>query len=447
MIPYIESLTKKARERGIKRLHFHIEDIQKRDLSIFGGAVEHTGASHETLVLVEGEYKGFIGSSYAEDWDEKGIPVLTENIIQTAEQNSIAYVEKPIFDMPVPDTAIIPFYLHNISEELLAAEKAAKAANSKLRTIRLDVSRHQKTVTLMDGEGRSMKDQSCFLSVMIDAMAKDGDKVQTAFTGRLFPAKPDFSSLAIDTASEACLMLTSKPCTSGNYSAVIANGAFAELFGAFLPAFYAEKCQGKMSFMAAKLGKTIASQAFSAYEDPFSLNCRRFDDEGTQTTGKFIIEKGQLCVYFHNTQTAAKDTAGNNAQKSNGNGFRQYYKENISSAYTNVYVEAGQRNLNELLFEMGDGLLITACDGIFAGVNPVSGDFSVISKGFMIRNGRLCEPVSGITIGGNLITMLAAVEETGNDTAVVQSNTGIVGSGSLRLSNIIVSGKSKAQNA
>ncbi|MCL2007593.1 MAG: TldD/PmbA family protein [Treponema sp.] len=437
MIFCTETFTKKARQSGIGKLRFHIEEIEKQDISVFNGAVENKGASSETLIFVEAEYSGFIGSSYTETGDESVFPSMIENIIRTAELNAIPFIEKPIHDLPGRNPLSINFDVAGICEELLKAEKTAKSANEKLKSIFLNTSIFKKNVTLLNGEGSKMTDESRFLSVSINAIAKAGEQVQTAYIRRLLKEKPDYSELALSVASEASKMLNSEPCFSGTYKAVFRNNAFAEVFGAFLPAFYAEKCQNNMSFMAGKIAAKIGSSSFTAFEAPdFPIN-RRFDDEGTLTSKKTIVDKGTLSAYFHNTSTAAKEKDG----KSTGNGYRQDYKESISTSYTNVFIEPGSRNLDELLKEMNEGILITACDGVFAGVNPVSGDFSVISKGYMVRRGELCEPVSGITVGGNLLGLLASVEEAGNDTAIVRANTGIVGSPSVRLSGLLVSGK------
>ena len=442
---YIESFITKAKERGVTRLHFHIEEIEKRYAAVFNGAAENILASRERLMLIEGEYQGFMGSAYTEDQDADSIPVLLGNITQTAALNRLPYAEKPIRDIPAPAAASVDFDMRGVSEELIAAEKSARLKNAGATNFRLELFRHKKTVILLNGNGKSMTDSSCFFTVTASVMAKNGDKAQTAFISRLSAEKPDFALIANEAAADACLTLNSGPCAGGRYKAVIRNGAFAELFGAFLPAFYAERCQSNMSFLAGKLGEAVGSAAFTVYEDPLALICRRFDDEGTETGLKTLVDKGRLSAYFHNARTAEKDGI-----RSNGNGFRvnttiflHDYKESVSNAYTNVMIESGQKELSQLLAEMGDGLLITACAGVFAGVNPVSGDFSVLAKGFAVRGGELCEPVSGITIGGNFLELLSNVEETGNDFAVTDTNTGIVGTGSVRLSGVVVSGKSE----
>jgi PmbA protein len=53
--------------------------------------------------------------------------------------------------------------------------------------------------------------------------------------------------------------------------------------------------------------------------------------------------------------------------------------------------------------DIAEGLYVT--DLIGMGVNGVTGDYSRGAAGFMIRNGALAEPVSEITIAGNLKEM------------------------------------------
>jgi len=436
---YTKALTQSAAEHGITKLHFHIENIEKRDVMVFNGDVQNICASSESLLLVEGEHNGFAGSAYCEDLNTDNLTKVIDNIIQTASINKQKYVEKPIHNLDEPKNDDVSFDTQKFAEKLLEAERATRIMVNNIEAFRIWLSHTQKTIKLINGHGARMTDKVSFFSINANIMAKDSGQVQTAHYHRIFNDEfSDFKEIAINAAAEACQMLNSKPCASGRYAAVIKNDAFAALFGAFLPAFYAEKCQSKMSFLMSKGDSAIGSTAFSVHEDPNNIIRRRFDDEGTLTAMKCLIDKGKLVNYFHNIHTAASTEK---KQKSNGNGFRQNYNEGISSAYTNVVIEVGDKSLDTLLLEMGDGLLITACDGIFAGVNPVSGDFSVISKGYMVRGGVLAEPVSGITIGGSLYDILSAAEDCGRDQITIHGNTGVVTSPSIRLSEIVVTGK------
>ncbi|MCL2839334.1 MAG: TldD/PmbA family protein [Defluviitaleaceae bacterium] len=437
MNPYTNAVTKKAIAQGITQLHFHIEDIKKQELTTLNGEIEFISASNETLVLIEGEYNGYIGSAYTEDCDESTIMSLLENIIQTATQNKVPYIEKSIHTLNVPTNRSIPFNTKEIAEKLITAEKTARESVKNIEVFRSGLVHHQKTITLVNSDGKSMSDMVSYFSVSTNIMTKDGEQTQSARKHMLFEsvADVDLTAFIIKAAREASQMLNSQPCASGNYKVVLQNNVTAELFGAFLPAFQADKCQNKMSFLMDKLGDVVSSTHFIAYEDPSSLIHRCFDDEGTLTSKKALINEGKLSNYFHNNDTGQKAK-----QQSTGNGFRQNYNESISSAYTNVVIKIGKDSLTDLIKNTGSGILITSCDGIFAGVNPTSGDFSVISKGYMIKDGALAEPISGITIGGTLFDILSATEECGNDSITINSNTGIVSAPSIRLSSVVVTG-------
>jgi PmbA protein len=69
-------------------------------------------------------------------------------------------------------------------------------------------------------------------------------------------------------------------------------------------------------------------------------------------------------------------------------------------APTNLWLEPGNFTPTALIADITEGLYVT--DLIGMGVNGVTGDYSRGAAGFMIRHGTLAEPVSEITIAGNL---------------------------------------------
>ena len=59
----------------------------------------------------------------------------------------------------------------------------------------------------------------------------------------------------------------------------------------------------------------------------------------------------------------------------------------------------------ELMADIKEGLYVTELIGM--GVNGVTGDYSRGAAGFMIRDGKLAEPVAEITIAGRLQDIFA----------------------------------------
>lgn len=53
--------------------------------------------------------------------------------------------------------------------------------------------------------------------------------------------------------------------------------------------------------------------------------------------------------------------------------------------------------------------------GFHAGANAVTGDFSIESAGFMIRDGKLAEPVKSFTIAGNFFELLKNIDTLGSE--------------------------------
>jgi len=90
-----------------------------------------------------------------------------------------------------------------------------------------------------------------------------------------------------------------------------------------------------------------------------------------------------------------------------------------------------------MLKDMGDGLLIKEVEGLGAGADSVSGDFSLSSKGFLIKDGSIVRPVEQITIAGNFYEMLKSVRAVGSDLTFPQ---GAFGSPSVDVGKLSVAG-------
>ena len=96
------------------------------------------------------------------------------------------------------------------------------------------------------------------------------------------------------------------------------------------------------------------------------------------------------------------------------------------------------KNLAALESELGDGLVITQLDGLHAGANVTSGDFSLLSKGYLLEGGKRVRPVEQITIAGNFYELLKNIRAVGSDLVFPGSG---VGAPSLDVGERTVSGK------
>ena len=197
-----------------------------------------------------------------------------------------------------------------------------------------------------------------------------------------------------------------KSVKSGNYKTILRNEAFQQFFMVFFGNFLATTMQRGLSLLADKEGTVIASDALTVKECPMldkALTKIPFDDEGVLTTEKAIIDKGTFATALYDLKSAYK--AGRN---STGNGFRS--GSAVSEMPTNLVVEAGEKTLDGLMEEVGEGIMLTDLSGLHAGVNAISGDFSLLCEGYLIENGKKGRPVEQITVAGNFYDVIKSIK-------------------------------------
>ena len=101
---------------------------------------------------------------------------------------------------------------------------------------------------------------------------------------------------------------------------------------------------------------------------------------------------------------------------STGNASKASYASPVSVAPFNFYLQPGTLTKEELYAAAGEkAILITFMKGAHAGANPVTGDFSLESKGFLIENGSIVRPVQGITVAGNFFDLLNNIRGLADD--------------------------------
>ena len=165
----------------------------------------------------------------------------------------------------------------------------------------------------------------------------------------------------------------------------------------------------RASFLLDRLGTSIAARAVTLVDDalmPSALGSRPFDGEGLPTRRTVVIDEGVLRSYLLDTYGARKlGLASTHHAARDGSG--------VTVATTNLMLLPGERPPGDLIGSVSNGFYVTELIGF--GVNGVTGDYSRGAAGLWIENGELAYPVEEVTVAGNLLEMLAAVEGVGND--------------------------------
>jgi PmbA protein len=186
----------------------------------------------------------------------------------------------------------------------------------------------------------------------------------------------------------------------------------------------------RASFLCDRLGARIAAPAVTIVDDgtlPGALGSRPFDGEGLPTRRTVVVREGVLESYLLDSYSARKlgRTSTHHAAR-DGSG--------ITVVPTNLMLLPGRATPEELIGSVPSGLYVTELIGF--GVNGVTGDYSRGAAGLWIENGRLAYPVEEITIAGNLLDMLMAIDGVGND-LVLRDRTA---SPTVRIARMVVAG-------
>lgn len=147
------------------------------------------------------------------------------------------------------------------------------------------------------------------------------------------------------------------------------------------------------SYLKEKLGARIFAPDITIIDDPFrirGLRSRAFDNEGQRGGKRAFIENGILTSWILDTRSANQL-----GLKTTGH----------AGGVSNFYLEAGTPTPEALMADIAEGLYITEMMG--GGVNGITGDYSRGAAGFMIRDGRLAEPVAEFTIAGHALSIFA----------------------------------------
>ncbi len=159
-----------------------------------------------------------------------------------------------------------------------------------------------------------------------------------------------------------------------------------------------------------RLGETAFDERFSLIDDgtlPFAPRSRTFDDEGVPAGKLPLVENGVISGFYYDLRAAAlanADPTGNGIKGNllGGGGFRVP----PGPASRNLVIAPGEGTLDDLIQEMGDGLIVAGVLGLGQG-NIQSGAFSNnVGVGFAVKGGQVVGRVKNTMIAGNAYDVL-----------------------------------------
>ena len=453
----LEKVLQEALKTGGDFAEIFEETNYNASYSMLNGVVEsaNSGIRYGIGLRIYHDVESFY--AYTNDTSEENLMKTASNLAGAIHGERIIDV-KPLEEVEYENAHPIKVYPKSVNAEtkialMKEANDAAMAYDSVIKKVMVTYLDKEQHVAISNSQGRYIKDCRVHTRMAVNAIAEDGELVETGscapggHEGMEFYETHQPKEIGTEAARIAKTMLYADDCPSGVMPVIIDNGfggvIFHEACGHSLEAAAVAKNQ---SVFCGKLGQKIASDCVTAIDDgtiPNAWGSANIDDEGNFTKRNVLIENGILKSYLIDTLNGRRMHMA-----STSSSRRESYKYETVSRMTNTFIAPGEDSFEDMIKDIKFGLYAKNMGG--GSVEPSTGDYNFsVREGYLIKDGKIDKPVKGATLIGNGADTLLKIDKVGKNLERAQGMCGAssgsiptdVGQPAIRVSSMIVGGK------
>lgn len=439
-----EMLFRQGQEYGYTDMEIYYSGSRAISTAIRKGEVDTYRIAETNGLSFRGTIGGKLGYAFTEKIAADSIPFLLEEaegnaaVLELEDEAELFAGSAEYPQLQTYSAGLMQTDPERLIQAAQQVERLVLEKDDRITMVRQSAaSVREHELLIANTKGLYCHQQDSIGSVSVYLLA--GEEQETVSGGWFDYSLTDFSDIrleeiAVRAVNETVSKLGASSVASDNYPVILREDAASNLLQTHASIFSAENVEKGFSSLVGKLGQRIAGSNITLIDDPLLPGvpgASIFDAEGVAARRNELIREGTLMIFLHNRKTASK--AG---LETTGNASKGGYKGKIGVSYHNLYLVPGTRSLDELIASTERGILITELQGLHAGTNPTSGNFSLACLGYLIENGKISRPVNQITVSGNFYDLIGEVEEVGNDLRFTGSCT----SPSLKIRSLSISG-------
>lgn len=452
----VSDLITRYRSR-VDYLAIRLEDSEGTSILLRGDKVETLSEGVSIGGQVRACYKGgwgFASFNHLATLSERVEEAIAAARIVGDEETTLAPIKAVQAVCQLPLTGTDP-------RKITLAEKKAlcdryneilKHFDPRITTTSVCYSDSTQRIIIATSEGTLIEQSWVDMEMRFSATARNRDIVQTGreTTGsrKAYEDLTNLDEQVRSAAQRALNALSMPPVKGGAYTVVIdpvLTGLFVhEAFGHLSEADMAYENPDILEVMS--MGRQFGPASLQIFDGAAPLGHRGsyfYDDEGTPATTTQLIKNGILVGRLH-----SRETAGKLEETPTGNARCLNYHYPPIVRMTNTWIERGTTPVADLFKGIKEGVYAKNWLG-----GMTNGEMFTFSAGeaWMIRDGKIAEPVRDVTLSGNVFKTLADIEAIGNDFHWDESGgcgkggqSGLpVGCGgpSLRIRDVVVGGE------
>lgn len=400
-------------ELGITEYELYYQAGESTSVDTFMHQINEFTSSKEGGVCFRCIVGGKMGYASTEDLSAEQAKAVVQKaadnaaVLESEEQVFLGEGGQEYEELNVEISAL-PTTEELISCALDTQEKLYAAHPSMIDGCQSNTLAQRTELAIYNSKGLDLHYENNLAGIVAVAVVSDGKEMSNDFQIKLGKlSEIDTDALAKKAADGAVLKMGGDVAPTGNYPVVFNPDAMSSLLSVYSSIFSSEAAQKGLSKLGDQEGQSIAASCVTIVDDPFHKENpmpMNFDAEGSPTHKKNIVENGVFQTLLYNLKTAA--VAG---KKTTGNASKAGYNAAVGIRPFTMYLAGGEISEEELLKQAGNGVYITDLSGLHAGANPISGDFSLQSAGFMIEDGKKTAYVKSFTVAGNFYDLLKNV--------------------------------------
>jgi TldD protein len=438
-------------------LAVRLEEAEGTDILLRGDKVETLSEGISIGGQVRACYKGGWGfasfnriSSLAERIEE----AITAARLVGDEETLLAPIDPIQAICELPLTGTDPRHISLAQKKALCSHYAEilRSVDDRIATTSVRYGDSAQRIILATSEDTMIEQSWIDIEMRFAATARNGETVQTGreTTGsrKAYEDLENLDTQVRHAAQRAVNALILPPVKGNAYTVVIdpiLSGLFVhEAFGHLSEADMIYENPDLMEVMT--LGRRFGSSDLQIFDGAAPTGHRGsyyYDDEGVPATTTQLIKDGVLVGRLH-----SRETAGKLGEAPTGNARCLNYHYPPLVRMTNTWIERGKTPVPDLFEGIEEGVYARNWLG-----GMTNGEMFTFAAGeaWMIRDGKVAEPVRDVNLSGNVFSTLADIEAIGDDFHWDESggcgkggqNGLSVGCGgpSLRIRNVIVGGE------
>jgi len=286
----------------------------------------------------------------------------------------------------------------------LAQHNNARLAGKDPRLISVESQyrdrQHQAYYLISNGFQGKEESSYCMLSTIVTAQGANGQHPMDGWGNtRIFYRDLPEEGIAEVALERTLRKIGQRPVNSGHYQMILESPVAGNLLQPILNAMGGQALQQRTSFLIDRLGTEVASPLLNLIDDPLIPGTRgacHFDYDGVATRRTPLFEKGVLLNYFIDTPCSKKLGLAPTTQ-----------------GIHHLILEPGPLSLAQLMQEAEEAIMVTDLNG--GNCDPATGRFSYGIEGFLIKGGKIVQPVSGMNITGDMLSLWKNLIAISND--------------------------------